>query len=180
MLCSFCLKQEPVRIDISSLNLRICPACFATFLPANQFGALRREVQDATKGAWIRKLKTATAEYSAQHCLEHNQPLVSGTIPGYSFEGLVPTCCDLQHIPPLLMIKILEMGLGAPNVPTRSMGGGLAGRRRSKAEGVSRFLGGFIFRFWEKRQKNVEDGIDRLQYSFKFKGVLGEWVDKST
>ncbi len=185
MLCSFCSKQEPVRIDISSLNLHICPSCFATFLPANQFGALRREVQDSTKGAWIRKLKTVAplneAEMSGINCLEHNQPLVSGTIPGYSFEGLIPTCCDLQHIPPALMIKILDMGIGAPNLPARSMGGGLVGgRRRSKAEGLSRFLGGFLFRFWEKKQKNVEDGLDRLQYSFKFKNVLGEWIDKPT
>jgi len=167
MLCSFCSKQEPVRIDISSLDLRICPNCFATFLPASQFGALRREVMDSTKGAWIRKLKTATAEYSAQNCLEHKQPLVSGTIPGYSFEGLVPTCCDLQHIPPPLMIKILEMGLG----------GSFTASKKSKINPVAKLLGGIVFYFWEKKQKKVEDGIDRLQYSFKFKGVLGEWVD---
>ncbi len=169
MLCSFCSAQEPVRIDISSLNLRICPNCFATFLPASQFGALRREVLDSTKGAWIRKLKTvATKEYSALQCLEHKQPLVSGTIPGYSFEGLVPACCDLQHIPPPLMIKILEMGIG---------GSFAVSKRPQKINGLSRFLGGIVFHFWEKKQKNVEDGLDRLQYSFKFKAVLGEWVE---
>ncbi|GBU24370.1 hypothetical protein R83H12_01000 [Fibrobacteria bacterium R8-3-H12] len=167
-LCSFCLRQEPVRIDISSLNLRICPNCLATFLPASQFGALRRDVLDPTKGAWMRKLQTVGAGHSALHCLEHKQPLVSGTIPGYSFEGLVPTCCDLQHIPPFLMIKILEMGIGGRFVATR---------RSQKVNGLSRFLGGLVFHFWEKRQKNVEDGIDRLQYSFKFRGVLGEWTE---
>ena len=173
MLCSFCSKQEPVRIDISSLNLRICPNCFATFLPASQFGALRREVLDATKRAWMRKLKTipsslSEAEMSGINCLEHNQPLISGTIPGYSFEGLIPTCCDLQHIPPPLMIKILDMGIG---------GSFVVSRHQKKINGLSRFLGSLVFHFWEKRQKNVEDGIDRLQYSFKFKGVLGEWVE---
>jgi len=173
MLCSFCSAQEPVRIEISSLNLRICPNCFATFLPANQFGALRREVQDSTKGAWIRKLKTVASSLSEAgmsgiNCLEHNQPLVSGTIPGYSFEGLVPTCCDLQHIPPPLMIKILDMGIGGAFVVSK----------RQKINGLSRFLGGIVFHFWEKRQKNVEDGLDRLQYSFKFKAVLGEWISQ--
>jgi len=173
MLCSFCSKQEPVRIEISSLNLRICPNCFATFLPASQFGALRREVLDSTKWAWIRKLKTVASslsetEMSGINCLEHKQPLISGTIPGYSFEGLVPTCCDLQHIPPPLMLKILDMGIG---------GGFVVSRRHQKVNGLSRFLGGFFFRFWEKRQKNVEDGLDRLQYSFKFKAVLGEWIE---
>jgi hypothetical protein len=147
----------------------------ATFLPASQFGALRREIIDPTKSAWIRQLQTVTTEYSALHCLEHKQPLVSGTIPGYSFEGLVPACCDLQHLPPPLMIKILEMGLGAPSVPVAGRGG-LVGVQRSKTNGLSRFLGGFVFSFWEKRQKNVEDGLDRLQYNFKFKDVLGEWL----
>jgi hypothetical protein len=150
----------------------------ATFLPASQFGALRREVIDPTKGAWIRRLQTVNAEHLAQHCLEHKQPLVSGTIPGYSFEGLVPACCDLQHLPPPLMIKILDMGLGAPSVPTTGMRG-LNGARRSKINGVSRFLGGFVFHFWEKRQKNVDDGLDSLQYNFKFKDVLGEWIKAS-
>jgi hypothetical protein len=137
-----------------------------TFLPASQFGALRREVMDSTKGAWIRRLQTVTWGYSALHCLEHKQPLVSGTIPGYSFEGLVPACCNLQHIPPPLMIKILEMGLGATFRASKS-----------KINPVAQFLGGIVFYFWEKRQKKVEDGLDRLQYSFKFKEALGEWIE---
>jgi len=164
MLCSFCSKQEPVRIDISSMDLRICPSCFATFLPASQFGALRREIMDPTKEAWIRRLQTKTAEYSELRCLEHQQPLVSGTIPGYSFEGLVPTCCDLQHIPPTLMIKILKMGLGTA----------FSASKKSKINPVAKLLGGIVFYFWEKRQKKVEDDIDRLQYIYKFKNVLGE------
>jgi len=168
MLCSFCSAQEPIRININSMDLRICPGCFATFLPASQFGALRREVLDSTKGAWIRKLQTATGEHSALNCMEHKQPLVPGTIPGYSFEGLVPTCCDLQHIPPSLMIKILDMGIGGSFVVSK--------RPQKKINGLSRFLGGLVFHFWEKKQKNVEDGLDRLQYNFKFKDVLGEWL----
>ena len=176
MLCSFCSKSEPARIDINSLNLRICPNCLATYLPADQFAALRREIIDSTKSAWIRKLRTVetgAADVPLQ-CLEHKNPLVYGTIPGYSFEGFAPNCCNLQHLPASLMIKILEMGLGVPNMPASSMRG-LA--RRSKTNGVSRFLGGFAFRFWEKRQKQVEDGLERLQYSFKFKDVLGEWIE---
>jgi hypothetical protein len=138
----------------------------ATFLPASQFGALRREVMDSTKGAWIRRLQTVTGGYSALHCMEHKQPLVSGTIPGYSFEGLVPACCNLQHIPPPLMIKILEMGLGATFRASKS-----------KINPVAQFLGGIVFYFFVIRQKKVEDGLDRLQYSFKFKEALGEWVE---
>jgi len=102
------------------------------------------------------------------NCLEHGTPLEKGTIPDYSFEGLVPKCCDLQHLPPSLMVKILELGLDSPRMP----GSG----SRAKINPVSRLLGGIVFYFWEKRQKKVEDGLDRLQYNLKFKDVLGEWI----
>ena len=175
MLCSFCSKSEPVRIDISSMNLRICPSCFTTFLPASQFAALRRETSSATKGAWIRacKNKASAAQPPAPVCLEHSVPLVPGTIPDFSFEGLVPTCCDLQHLPPPLMIKILELGIGASG---GSMGGPFGASKR-KINPVAELLGGIVFHFWEKKQKKVEDGLDRLQYNFKFKDVLGEWIE---
>jgi len=175
MLCSFCSKFEPVRIEISSLNLRICPNCLATFLPATQFPALRRDVAKATKGAWIRRLNAAlhatpeSLNSSALiNCLEHGASLEHGTIPNYSFEGLVPKCCDLQHLPSSLMVKILKLGLDAPNIPS--------GASRSKINPVSQFLGGVVFYFWEKKQKKIDDGLDRLQYNLKFKDVLGEWI----
>ena len=173
MLCSFCSKSEPVRIEIRSLNLRICPNCLATFLPASQFPALRRDVDKATKGAWIRRLKAALQaapgeNLSSVNCLEHGVPLESGIIPNYSFEGLVPKCCDLQHLPPSLLVKILELGLNSPRMPGSAS--------RAKINPVSQFLGGIVFYFWEKKQKKIDDGLDRLQYNLKFKDVLGEWI----
>jgi hypothetical protein len=98
---------------------------------------------------------------------------VPGTIPDFSFEGLVPTCCDLQHLPPPLMIKVLELGASGSG---GSMGG-LFGVPKRKLNPIAELLGGILFRFWEKRQKNVDDGLDRLQYNFKFKDVLGEWIE---
>jgi len=173
MLCSFCSRSEPVRIGISSMNLRICPGCLAAFLPASQFAALRRETSDATKGAWIRACRDRARPVSTGTpvCLEHGVPLVSGIIPDFSFEGLVPTCCDLQHLPPPLMIKILELGASGGSM------GGLFGVSKRKLNPVAEILGGIVFHFWEKRQKKVEDGLDRLQYNFKFKDVLGEWIE---
>jgi len=168
MLCSFCSKSEPVQIEINSLDLQICPNCFATFLPATQFPALRRGVNDPAKGAWVRKLKTVADIPATPKCLKHGVPLINGTIPDYSFEGLIPTCCDLQHIQPSLMVKILELGIGAGFDVRRS---------KRKINPVSAFLGGIVFHFWKKGQKNVDDGLDRLQYNFKFKNVLGEWID---
>jgi hypothetical protein len=160
--------------------LRICPNCLVTFLPANQFAALRRELNDSTKAAWIRKLNEKPQPLAPLEgkfcCIDHNTPLVKGTLPNYSFEGLLPACCDLQHVQPPIMAKVLEMGLGAPSGASM---GGLVGVRRHKANGISKFLGGIVFHFWEKKQKNKEDGLDRLQYEFKFKEALGEWIEAS-
>lgn len=172
MLCTFCSNSEPIRIDISALNLRICPHCFATFLPAAEFPALRRELLDETKMLWIKKMGAVAVGQpqgiaptaTTVNCLEHGTPLVPGTIPNYSFEGFIPTCCDLQHLPPSIMAKILEISLGAS----------LPSSYKRKINPVSEFLGGIVFRFWEKKQKKTDDGLDRLQYDFKFKHILGE------
>jgi hypothetical protein len=62
------------------------------------------------------------------------------------------------------MVKILEQGSWVPRVS------------KSKINPVSRLLGGIVFYFWAKNQKKIDDGLERLQYNFKFKDVLGEWI----
>jgi len=164
MLCSFCHKEEPVRIDIKSLDLRICPACKASFLPAEQLPELRRSLEKTTKIHWIRVLSAHDAKNESSEnilCMEHGGALERGEIPGFSFESLVPKCCSLQHLTPSVMVKILEMGLGSEQ-----------GKKRESKTGFGRLFGGFIFRLWEKRHPTVEDEIDRLQYNCKFKAVL--------
>jgi hypothetical protein len=177
MPCPFCSKAEPVRIEIKSLNLRICPNCLAAFLPGSQFTALRKDLNDATKGAWLRKLYTCPEiEYFSEvNCLEHGTPLVPGTLPNYSINGLVPSCCDLQHLPPVIMAKILELGIMASGKI------GLGGFRASKpraSNAFGKFLGSIIFHFWNKKPK-IDDGFSRLQYDSKFKEVLGEWIPEN-
>jgi hypothetical protein len=214
-LCSFCSKSEPIRIEITAMNLRVCPNCLAVFLPAAQFAALRRELSDSTKAAWRRKLQhlSEQPQNAAPKCLEHGTPLVLGTIPNYSFEGFVPTCCDLQHLPLSLMLEVLKISMG---VSRATMGGskGTANRKQNpiflltaisvaSAIGLTTvflvgnygvpvagiFLGSFLFAillgklafyFWRKKQKPIDDGLDRLQYDFKFKDVLGEWIPEDS
>ena len=175
MPCPFCTETEPVRIEIKALNLRICPNCLATFMPASQFSALRNVLNDTTKSAWIRKLTAMVpAEVSADvACLDHNTPLVSGTIPGYSFQGLVPTCCDLQHLPPSLMATVLQYSLGGASL---GLGGGFGRSKPRMANPLAKFLGKIAFFLFEKKKK-PDDGLERLQYESKFQSVLGEWVD---
>jgi hypothetical protein len=159
-LCPFCGKSEPVKIDLSSVNLRICPVCKATFLPAEQFPELRRVLEDTTKIHWMNALSICEGFVTPQIlCLEHQIPLEKGTVPGYSYETLVPKCCSLQHLPPNIMKQIISLGVGTNFVA------------RSKKGGIGRFLAAPIFRLFEKKNP-VEDDIDRLQYNFKFKEVL--------
>jgi hypothetical protein len=96
-------------------------------------------------------------------CLEHKTPLEKGTVPGFSYETLVPKCCSLQHLTPNIMKQILNMGIGT-NFTSRPKKGGLG-----------RLLAGPLFRLFEK--KNAEDEVDRLQYNFKFKEVLESGKD---
>ncbi|MCL2283159.1 MAG: hypothetical protein FWC26_07565 [Fibromonadales bacterium] len=174
MPCPFCTQSEPVRIEIKALNLRICPNCLATFIPASQFATLRSVLSDTTKAAWMRKLNTVGADpnITNANCLDHGTPLAAGTVPGYSFQGVVPACCDLQHLPPSLMATILQLSLGGS--PGISMGH--FGISKTKPNPIAGFLGNILFGLFEKRKK-VDDGLERLQYESKFKGVLGEWVD---
>jgi hypothetical protein len=160
-LCPFCNKSEPAKIDLSSVNLRICPVCKATFIPAEQLPELRRVLEDTTKTHWINALSICEGFVTPQIlCLEHQTPLEKGTVPGYSYETLVPKCCSLQHLSPNIMKQILSLGLGT-NFATRP-----------KKGGIGRFLAAPIFRLFEKKNPAAEDDIDRLQYNFKFKEVL--------
>jgi hypothetical protein len=162
MLCSFCAKSEPVRIEISSICLRICPFCKATFLPAEQFPELRRTLLDTTKIHWINVLdKTAKIDFGDVRCLEHGEPLVKGLVPGFSYEALVPNCCSLQHLTPGIMRQIIDLGAGTSKFSKPPQKGGLA-----------RLLAAPLFYLWEKRNPAAEDEIDRLQYNSKFKAVL--------
>ncbi|MCL2260827.1 MAG: hypothetical protein FWC15_05665 [Fibromonadales bacterium] len=180
MPCPFCAKSEPVRIEIKALDLRICPSCLATFMPASKFSTLREVLSSSTKAAWMRKLTMIGADpnvcpYTEADiaCLEHNVPLVQGAIPGYSFEGKVPTCCDLQHLPPSLMKYVLQYSLGGASA---TLGAGFGRSKPMPANPLAKFLGKIAFFFFEKKKK-VDDGFERLQYESKFQGVLGEWVD---
>ncbi|MDR0516530.1 MAG: hypothetical protein LBH25_05735 [Fibromonadaceae bacterium] len=163
MNCPFCQKDKPVLIDVSSLSLRICPSCKASFLPAEQLPELRRALLNTTKVHWIRVLRNCKESEGEVLCMEHKEPLEKGTVPGFSFESLVPKCCSLQHLTPSVMEKILNLGLGDQSISSHRKKGGIA-----------RLLGSPFFRLWEKFHPVIEDEIDCLQYNFKFKDVLGE------
>jgi len=164
-MCAFCNEIDPVRINLNTLDLQVCPSCKASFLPAEQIPELRRVLVNTTKIHFIRVLEKHIKSYDKEIlCMVHKVPLEKGEVPGFSYESLVPKCCSLQHLAPSVMVKVLKLGLDISEYEKRDRKGGLA-----------RFFGGFLFRLWEKHHPVEEDDIDRLQYNFKFKGVLEDY-----
>lgn len=166
--CPFCKTGVPAQIALAELNLRICPQCLATFLPSTQYAALRRNVFIETRRLWLKVLQERGQQFAQPtelHCIDHHEPLAPGAIADYGYEGWVPTCCDIQHLAPATMIQILEFGLKLSEVGFESQYAG------KKPRGLAAFLGGILFRFIDK--PSTEDGLDTMQYNFKFRDVLG-------
>ena len=165
--CPFCQTGIPQPIELSELDLRICPDCLATFLPSSQFAALRRNVFTETRRHWLHVLKERGSRCPTPEslcCLDHGSPLSQGEIPDYGYPGAYPTCCDVQHLPPSLMIRILEFGLAMEQNQHRT-------QSQRKRNGIARLLGGWLYKLVEK--PNLDDGLDTMQYNFKFRDVLG-------
>jgi hypothetical protein len=162
MSCPFCQKGEPVRIEMKSLDLRICPNCKASFLLAEHVPQIRRVLEHATKVHWARVLSACKGAFEQKEsvlCLEHGKPAKKGEVPGFSFECFVPECCGLLHLSPGAMESILG--------PLQ----GNSSKKSSKGNGFAKFLGSFLFFILEKKHPE-EDGIDLLQYDTKFRPVL--------
>lgn len=166
--CPFCAEGVPQQIALSELNLRICPKCLATFLPSTQYAALRRNVFVETRKLWLQVLEQRAGNFEMPaevRCLDHGQPLALGEIPDYGYAGVVPSCCDIQHLAPATMIEILKFGLKLSETGYESL------RTKRKPRGLAALLGGILFRFVEK--PSIDDGLDTMQYNFKFRDVLG-------
>jgi hypothetical protein len=181
--CPFCRAE--VKKPAIPLNLRICPNCLATFLPASLYAALRREVYAPTRQAWKRILEARgipgwEAKATEAHpempicCLDHGQPLVEGEMPQYGHKILVPTCCDLQHIPPAEMVKVLDFGfeMEAKNGASYDFSLKTPYRRR----GFFAFLNPLtkLLLKWSDKQPTEDSDLEKLQFIFKFEPILGE------
>lgn len=165
MLCPFCKKAEPVLIDISSLNLRICPCCKASFLAEEHIPEFRRTLFDTTKTYYMKSLKQAPEVSDAEYCLDHNKPLENSIVAGFGFEALKPKCCSILHLKPSIMEKIISAGFGTYNIKRTQT-------KRNFVDSLARIFGGVFFAIWKKKNPVVEDEVDRLQYNMKFKKVL--------
>lgn len=143
--------------------MRICPGCHSSFLPATKFPALRRLLDRESREAWLKALRSettkATVNFSGAKCLDHQQNLEQGDIPDYVIPGWIPSCCQLQHLSPEQMCRVLEIGLQSESPVLR----------REK-RGMAHFLGGILYRiFGEKQEKDVMQGF---VFSMRIKPIL--------
>jgi len=114
--CPYC--HGPVeKIPLDSANLRVCTECHATFISAKNFLTVRRELDEGSRASWMNILRQSATNFREPEqllCLDHGIPLVQGNLPDYVIPARVPTCCDIQHLPPALWADLLERGLRNP------------------------------------------------------------------
>jgi hypothetical protein len=163
------------------LNLRICPNCLATFLPASLYAALRREVYASTRHAWHKVLQTrGVPEWTAKAtekpvcCLEHGIPLMEGQMPQYGHKMLVPTCCDLQHIPPAVMLQVLDFGFEM-EAQNGGVGYDFSLKTPYRRRGFFSFLNPLakLLLKWSDKPPETENDLEMLQFIYKFEPILG-------
>lgn len=120
--CPYCSTQV-ASFKFNHLDLRICPKCFSTFFPCSQTMAFRSDLTDKSRELWLKALlKKNLSDPNCSNicCIDHNEPLIAGTLPDYGFDGLVTTCCKMFHLPPSLTIKLLKRTLEHPfKVPAK-------------------------------------------------------------
>lgn len=114
--CPYC-NNSVEKIVFGKTTMRICPHCYATFLPADRFMSVRREIDEGSRRKLMEFMHAHAADFVSPanlKCIDHQEPLVEGSIPEYVVPGLVPTCCNMQHLPPQLWSDLLLRGLKNP------------------------------------------------------------------
>jgi len=164
-------KDEWEKVHISPMGLKVCTSCQAAFLPARRLPAISRELESYTRREWremLLKLEPTWKGDEAPVCMEHGQPLVKGKIPDYGFEGWRAECCDGLHLPPVDMVRILNIGIDQNAAVRRS------GKYKDRG-GLFQFLGKPLFWLYSKLSEDAtdDDPFEGAQWELKFRKVLG-------
>jgi hypothetical protein len=164
--CSFC-KSEISAIRAGGCELRICSKCHSTFILARQFGAVRRDLDSVTRRKWadqlIESAKTFCLPQGPIPCIDHGEPLQQGTLPDVSIPGLVAPCCSVLHLPPQVMLELLERSLKA-SAPSFTS--------KHKKPSLWQDLAGFFFKRVVKDSAPVDDGLAGAMWDIKLKTVF--------
>lgn len=100
--CPFC-KSETKKVELSRLDLRICPHCLGTFFPSDKTMAFRREIYDKTRVLWLQKLEERRADWieptENTSCIDHGEKLVDGKLPITASPGKSPLAATCFNCP---------------------------------------------------------------------------------
>jgi len=167
--CPFC-KSAVVKVDLSALDLRICPHCLAAFFPSDKTMAFRREVFDKTREIWLSILEARKADWveytEGACCIDHHEVLVEGKLPDYGIPGHITTCCGMFHLPASVLAQILRRTVLSPT------DGMMISRSAKKHNAIVVFFDNLL-NLVIGQKKPPEDSIDLVQYNIKFKDILG-------
>ena len=178
--CPFC-KSETKQVELSRLDLRICPHCLATFFPSDKTMAFRREVFDKTRTMWLLALEKRKADWvepgESACCIDHGERLVSGNLPDYGFPGKVATCCNMFQLPASTMAKILRQMSGSPSDEM------LVSSRKKHHFAFIVLLSKLVDKIFGSGDAE-DDSFEAIQYNLKFKEILEngsetEWQNAS-
>lgn len=166
--CPFC-KSETKRVELSRLDLRICPHCLATFFPSDKTMAFRREVFDKTRAMWLLALERRQGDWvepdESAGCIDHGVKLVSGNLPDYGFPGKVATCCNMFQLPASLMAKILRRMSGTLS------DGMLVSAKKKHHFAFIVLLSRLVDKIFGSGDAE-DDSFEAIQYNLKFKEIL--------
>lgn len=183
--CVFCDKETVVVVPLR-FELKICTNCYATFMHAQRFAAINRDLERYTRLKWLEILKVKSVNWSGNKepkCLIHGQPLKEGTIPDYGFKGYVADCCDYMHLSPASMIEILNVGIEHETKyrlsgKYSSSGGGIV----QAITTVLAFPFFWLYKTFLDDDLEEEDLFDSMQYNHRFKDILDpndEFLDEA-
>jgi hypothetical protein len=150
------------------MDFWICSSCSSTFLPTRYLAAIQRKLFQPTRQLWFEFLKSRIdpeLRVDAK-CIQHSNPLRRQVVPEYAHEAYIVDCCDLIHLRPSEMCKILEIGLEF----RQKIGG-----RKATREGVNKMLATPLFlieSFFQKKSNSEVDDFETMQFDLKLKPLL--------
>ncbi len=164
--CPFC-KSETKQVELSRLDLRICPHCLATFFPSDKTMAFRREVFDKTRAMWLLALEKRKADWvepdESARCIDHGERLVPGNLPDYGIPGKVAVCCNMFQLPASTMAKILRR-----MAPSDEM---FVSSKKKHHFAFIVLLSKLVDKIFGSGDAE-DDSFEAIQYNLKFKEIL--------
>ncbi len=185
--CPFC-HALVVKINLSRLDLRICPNCFSTFFPSDKTMTFRSELFPYTRRRWLQILESKMQQSAAAEveknvernvensmpveplkCIDHGQVLTDSKFPDYGIDGKMPSCCGMFHLSASQTAEILRRTLAGSDADfftSRSP------RKEKHHFAIIKMLDKLVSKLLDNNKMPAEDPLEKLQYELHFRKVL--------